>query len=126
MLVEAILAGTSEGQNPVAADRPLTTQPVAAASPGQLPIGVTGGSATVRSNRYYTLCCHLLYWVHEQAAPLTETERVAERRLLSNDCPQDAPISQIAADLLPFYQNLADTDIDPSLYLCYVNRINIV
>lgn len=83
----------------------------------QLRVGCDENS--VWRDRYYLLSRHLLHWMREIAYPQSSSEFSAGRAELLRNCTFEfdvtAPVQQLASALIPYYELLANENVEPDL-----------
>jgi len=85
----------------------------------QLQVGTSDTSDSVWRRRFYVVARHLFSWVRETANPQPNSGCVLGSGELLRNCPFEfdatAPLQQMASEVLPFYQMIANEDYDPAL-----------
>jgi len=87
--------------------------------PRQLAVGVGDATDSVWRRRFYMIARHLLLWVQESADPQSTSGQTLGNGELLRNCPFSfdaaAPMQQLAGEVLPYFQLLANEDVDPGL-----------
>jgi len=85
----------------------------------QLQVGTSYTTDSVWRRRFYVVARHLFIWVRETANPQPNSGSVLGSGELLRNCPFEfdatAPLQQMASEVLPFYQMIANEDYDPAL-----------
>jgi len=85
----------------------------------QLQVGTNDTSDSVWRRRYYMVARHLFSWVREIANPQPTSGTTLGNGEILQNCPfafdATAPMQQLAGELLPYYQLLANDNFDPGL-----------
>jgi len=85
----------------------------------QLQVGTSDTIDSVWRRRFYVVARHLFTWVRETANPQPNSGSVLGSGELLRNCPFEfdatAPLQQMASEVLPFYQMIANEDYDPAL-----------
>jgi len=85
----------------------------------RLHVGTSDTADSIWRRRFYLVARHLFSWVRETANPQPNSGSVLGNGELLRNCPFEfdatAPMQQLAGEVLPFFQMLANEDLDPGL-----------